>query len=101
MARPSERTFAAPGPALLLLAVALCGAALLSASGAFACVGSIFSGAAADPLPSVIDLLAGLFALVSGAFFLRQVDDNAQALATGPSVLPPLALLRLLQPRFA
>jgi len=99
MTGPSERAFAAPGSALLLLALALSGAALQSARGAVACVVSIFNGAAANPLPSVIDVVAGLFALVAAGLFLRHLDDNAQALATGPSVLPPLPLLRLVQPR--
>jgi len=45
-------------------------------------------------------LLSGLLALAAGAFFLRHADDNAPALATGPSILPPLSLLRLVQPRF-
>src|SRR6267142_3113801 len=96
----SEREFATPGPALRLLGLALSIATFQSARGIFLCVQSLFSGTAADPLPSTVDLLTGLLALAAGAFFLRHADDNAPALATGPSILPPLSLLRLVQPRF-
>jgi len=96
----SEREFATPGPALRLLGLALSIATFQSARGIFLCAQSLFNGTAADPLPSTVDLLSGLLALAAGAFFLRHADDNAPALATGPSILPPLSLLRLVQPRF-
>jgi len=96
----SERTFATLGPALRMLGVVLAFAAAQSARGLFRCTLSLVSGAGAHPLPDLTDLLCGLLAVGAGAFFLRHADENSQALARGPSVLPPLTLLRLFQPRF-
>jgi len=96
----SERSFATLGPALRMLGVALAVAGGQSAYGACLCVQAVFRGSDLRPLPSVADVLLGLLALAAGAFFLRQADDNVQALAGGTSVLPRLTLLRLVQPRF-
>jgi len=96
----SERSFATLGPALRMLGLALAVAGGQSAHGVWLCLQAVFRGSDLSPLPSVADLLLGLLALAAGAFFLRQADDNAQALAGGTSVLPRLTLLRLVQPRF-
>ena len=100
MGPAAERSFATLGPALRMLGVALAVAGGQSAHGVWLCLQAVFHGSDLRPLPSVADILLGLLALAAGAFFLRQADDNAQALAGGTSVLPRLTLLRLVQPRF-
>ena len=100
MGPAAERSFATLGPALRMLGLALAVAGGQSAHGVWLCLQAVFRGSDLRPLPSVADVLLGLLALAAGAFFLRQADDNAQALAGGTSVLPRLTLLRLVQPRF-
>jgi serine/threonine protein kinase len=100
MGPAAERSFATLGPALRMLGLALAVAGGQSARSVWLCLQAVFRGSDLRPLPSVADVLLGLLALAAGAFFLRQADDNAQALAGGTSVLPRLTLLRLVQPRF-
>jgi len=96
----AERSFATLGPALRMLGVALAVAGGQSAHGLWLCLQAVFHGSDLRPLPGVADVLLGLLALAAGAFFLRQADDNVQALAGGTTVLTRLTLLRLVQPRF-
>ena len=99
-APPPERSFSSLGPALRLLGIVLLLAAAQSARGMWGAFSTLVAGAGAPPLPGTADLLLGLAAAGVGAFFLRHADENAQALAGGGRVLPPLTLLRLVQPRF-
>ena len=96
----SERSFATLGPALRMLGLALAVAGGQSAHSVWLCLQAVFRGSDLRPLPSIADVLLGFLAVAAGAFFLRQADDNVQALAGGTSVLPRLTLLRLVQPRF-
>ena len=96
----SERSFATLGPALRLLGLALLIAGGRSGRSAWLALHAIAGGPPSSPLPDLADALFGLGAIAAGAFFLRQADENAQALAGGGRVLPPMTLLRLVQPRF-
>ncbi|MCA1827641.1 MAG: serine/threonine protein kinase [Myxococcales bacterium] len=95
-----ERTWSSLGPALRLVGLVLIVAAAQSARGLWVSLAAILTGAGAPPLPTVADAVVGLAAIAAGAFFLRHADENAQALAGGGRVLPPLTLVRLVQPRF-
>ncbi|MGZ6143330.1 MAG: hypothetical protein ACXWLM_08325, partial [Myxococcales bacterium] len=95
--RPS---YSSLGPALRLLGLVLLLAAAQSVLGLWGSLASVVTGEGAPPLPGPADLLLGLAVIAVGAFFLRHADENTQALAGGGRVLPPLTLLRLVQPRF-
>ena len=82
-APPSDRAFSSLGPALRLLGLALLVAAAQSARDLWSCLAGIVRGNAGLTLPGIADVLCGLFAVAVGVFFLRQADDNAQALAGG------------------
>src|SRR5260370_12526669 len=96
----SKRTFATLGPALRLLGLALLVVGGQSGRSAWLALSAIAGGPPSSPLPNLADVLLGLGALPAGAFFLRGADENAQALGGGGGVLPPMTLLRLVQPRF-
>jgi len=96
----SQRTFATLGPALRLLGLALLVAGGQSGRSAWLALNAVAGGPPSSPLPNLADALLGLGAIAAGAFFLRRADENAQALAGGGRVLPPMTLLRLVQPRF-
>jgi serine/threonine protein kinase len=95
-----DRAFSSLGPALRLLGLALLVAAAQSAHDLWSGLAGIVRGNVAPALPGFADVFCGLAAVAVGVFYLRQADDNAQALAGGGQVLPPLTLRRLLQPRF-
>lgn len=99
MAAGDDRAFSSLGPALRLLALALVGAAAQSVHGLWVALLAMVRGGA-PVLPGLAGVLCGLAALAAFAFFLRHADENTQALAGGGKLLPPLALARLLQPRF-
>jgi serine/threonine protein kinase len=96
----SARDFSSLGPALRLLGLALLFAAAQSTRGIWIALSGIFRGGEAVLLPGVAEAICGLAVVAVGAFFVRHADENAQALAGGGRVLPPLTLLRLVQPRF-
>src|SRR5260370_8698111 len=96
----SKRTFATLGPALRLLGLALLVVGGQSGRSAWLALSAIAGGPPSSPLPNLADVLLGLGAIAAGAFFLRRADENAQALAGGGRVLPPMTLLRLVQPHF-
>lgn len=95
-----EKSFSSLGPALRLLGLVLLLAAVQSARGVWAAAAGLVTGQGPAPLPGGADIVIGLLAIGVGAFFLRHAGENAQALAGGGRVLPPLTLLRLVQPRF-
>src|SRR5260370_33861822 len=96
----SKRTFATLGPALRLLGLALLVVGRQSGRRQWLALTACRGGPPSSPLPNPAGALLGLGALAAGAFFLRRADENAQALAGGGRVLPPMTLLRLVQPRF-
>jgi serine/threonine protein kinase len=96
----NPRPFSSLGPALRLLGLALLVAAAQSSRGAWLALRGAVTGADVIPLPGVADVFFALVAIGAGAFFLRHADENTQALAGGERVLPPLTLLRLVQPRY-
>ena len=77
----TPRPFSSLGPALRLLGLTLLVAALQSSRGAWSSLSALVQGGTANLLPGGWDIFAGLIALAAGAFYLRQADENTQALA--------------------